>query len=44
MQRLRSRRSELKQRESAVERDYRSLTRRAEDHYGELPMWWGDLD
>jgi chaperonin cofactor prefoldin len=44
MQRLRSRRNELKQRESALERDYRQLTRKAEDHYEELPMWWGDLD
>jgi hypothetical protein len=44
LQRLRSRRSELRQRQGSLERDYRTLTRKAEDHFGELPMWWGDLD
>lgn len=44
MQKLRGRRNELRQRENELERDFRQLTRKAEDHYGELPMWWGDLD
>lgn len=39
-----ARRNELRQRLDAIRRDFRQLTARAEHHYGDLPMWWGDLD
>ena len=41
---LTARRNELRQRIEAIKREFRQLTSRAEHHYGELPMWWGDLD
>lgn len=44
LHKLHNRRNELKQRERTLERDYRQLTDKAEEHYGELPMWWGDID
>ena len=37
---LRARESELRERKSSIERDYGQLTRKARQHYGELPMWW----
>ena len=40
VRKLRARESELRQRKSSIERDYGQLTRKARQHYGELPMWW----
>jgi vacuolar-type H+-ATPase subunit D/Vma8 len=42
LQKLQNRRDDLKQRVSEILRDYKSLTRKAEDHYGDLPMWWNE--
>jgi len=45
LDKLKSRVKDLKQRRSEILRDYKQLTRKAERHYGELPMWWDqDLD
>ena len=40
VRKLRARESELRQRKQTIERDYGRLTRKARQHYGELPMWW----
>ena len=40
VRKLRARESELRQRKSTIEREYGQLTRKAREHYGELPMWW----
>jgi hypothetical protein len=45
LQQLRARLKDLKDRQSSILRDYKQLTRKAERHFGELPMWWeADLD
>jgi len=43
-QKLTSRRNQLRQRHDAIEREFRQLTTRIEQHYGNVPIWWGDLD
>ena len=40
VRKLRARESELRQRKATIEREYGQLTRKAQKHYGELPMWW----
>ncbi len=42
IRKLENRRSDLRKQISEILRDYKSLTRKAEDHYGELPMWWDE--
>lgn len=42
LKKLEKRRNELKDRVRTILRDYKHLTRKAEDHYGELPMWWDE--
>jgi len=43
-QKLTARRNELRARHDAIEREFRQLTSRIEQHYGNVPIWWGDLD
>ena len=40
VRKLRAREDELRRRKATIEREYGQLTRKARQHYGELPMWW----
>jgi len=44
MRRLADRRRELRTRRDTLERAFDQLTARVRAHYGEVPVWWGNLE
>jgi hypothetical protein len=44
LRKLSARRGELRARCKEIERDFRQLTGKVSAHYGETPVWWGDLE
>ena len=41
---LRTHRNELRQRQEAIRREFKQLTREIEARYDEVPIWWGTLE
>jgi hypothetical protein len=44
MRKLSNRRDELRGRKGELEREFQKLTGKVDAHYGEVPIWWGDID
>ncbi len=43
-QKLQARRNELRDRQDAIRREFKQLTRKIEERYEEIPIWWGGLE
>jgi hypothetical protein len=41
---LRARRNELRERQDAIRREFKQLTRQIEERYDDIPIWWGTLE